>query len=642
MLGGGLNSNDAFKHILSIGYEYETHDLAKLSLHKNGTTLINSDISLRAIKTRLTTDEVVVMDDKYILVRLPAHLKKKTVVESMTQKDEHAENMDAGLNGLQEKFTEEFEEEAGEPLEASYLEYLNENRERDNKETLKFQDTNDIGDGNFGDMLEKDCEDLKIDKNEMYYFKTNSGKVFDMKFSENISELCKTFSGLEFVVTYYKPKQNNPNMIVDTFVDSCSRVIDHFSNLSKMPGSLLIKKGKNTFKTIGQLEGNRKLYNKPGTNLFYMDTYDSLHWKKEKHPRSPKDAVFIPQMTFKSKAIHTLDIIKELVNKDDRYKIGKRSMEQHKFEYDDVLSTEKMADELIAEFNKTSKRKIASDRGMGKTLKFYLFLFLYKLAKYIEYHSKILFGEDDYLKDYLSFSSRHTNYTLYARIKEIMAKHYGVANTKELLGFFYKPEILIRMYEASNFTEDDYDEKGEYKFDSADVIDLPKRSKNYGNPMYSLLSYFKYFEDPITKKKGEPDYETAKDWFVDSGLDIYSTTFDLKNDEVLLENRYFRFEIGLWIRNNIDRSIHTDELSVREMFKIVNSLYGKNKKKLINLEEDPQSHTLAKKCKPGFKRNKAFDCVKTEKRVKTTRAKTEKKTRPRVIKSIQQVNALVE
>jgi hypothetical protein len=616
-IGGGLNPHEAFKNILSIGFEFETHDLAKLSLHQNGKTLINSDTTLRGIKKKIVTGDVKTVDDNYLLVKIPIKLDNSTTGVS---------EEDAKMNDLQKAFLEEFENLEEDARGAEFLEYLNENRQKDNKETTKFQDTNDIGDVGFGDMLEKECEDLKIPKNEMYYFKSNTGKMFDIKFAEDM-EMCKTFSGLEFVVTYYKPKQKNENMIIDTFVDACSRILDHFGNLQKTSGSLLIKKGKDEFKTVGQLEGNRRLYNKPGTNLFYMDTYDTDKWKKERATRTPKDAVFIPQMTFKSKAINTLDIIKELVNKDDKYKIGRQAIEQHKFEYDDVINIEKLVDELIDEFNKTTKKKISTQRGTGKILKFYLFLFFYKLAKYIEYHSKILYGEDDYLKDYLSFSSRHTNYTLYVRIKELLTTYYGVANTKELINFYYQPEILKQMYEASGFTEDDYEENGDYKYEDADIIELPKRSQNYGNPMYSLYSYFKYFEDPVTKKKGDPDYKTENDWFVDSGIDVYSTTFELKNDEVLLENRYFRFEIGLWLRNNVSRDIHSDELSVREMYMLVNSLYGKKSKQMMTLELDPNSHKLTKKCKSGYKRAKNFECVKTKKAPKTKKPKTLKKAK---------------
>jgi hypothetical protein len=241
---------------------------------------------------------------------------------------------------------------------------------------------------------------------------------------------------------------------------------------------------------------------------------------------------------------------------------------------------------------------------------------------YVENHKKLVSGDDVYLKDLLSFSSRHLNYTLYARIKEIMAKHYGVSTTKELLAVLYQPEILKQMYETDGIEQ--Y-ESSEYK--DAHVIDLPKRSKNYGDPMYSLRSYFAYFEDPVTKKKGDPDYESKHDWFYDSGLDIYSTTFELKNDEVLIENRYFRFEISLWLRNNINRDIHNDGFSIREMYMLINSLYGKHAKKLMNLELDPSSHKFTKKCKEGFKRNKNFECVKTKKTPKTKKTKTVKRAK---------------
>jgi len=622
-IGGGLNSHETFKNILSIGYEFETHDLAKLSLHKNGRTLINSDTSLRGIKERTKTGDVKSVDNNYLLVKIPIKLDNS---------DTGVGEEETEMNEQQKEFLEEFEDlkedKTGDPKEESFLEYLNENRKGDNIETTKFQDTNDIGDLGFGDMLESECEDLSIPKNEMYYFKSKSGKMYDIKFSEGM-ELCKTFSGLEFVVTYYKPKQKNSNIVVDTFVDACSRIIDHFGNLKKINGTLVIKKDKNKFKTIGALEGNRHLYNKPGTNLFYLDTYDSEYWwEAGRGTRTPYNMDgFIPQMTFKSKAMHTLDIIKELVNKDDRFTVGRSSIKEHKIVYDEVIIIEKMVDKIIAVFNSTSKRKISEANNMGKTLKFYLFLFFYKLVIYVENHKKLVSEADAYLKDHLSFSSRHLNYTLYSRIKEIMAKHYGISTTKELVAVLYQPEILKQMYEVHGIEQ--Y-ESSEYK--DAHVIDLPKRSKNYGNPMYSLRSYFEYFEDPIKKKKGDPDYESKNDWFYDSGLDIYSTTFELKNDEVLIENRFFRFEISLWLRNNINRDIHNDGFSIREMYMLVNSLYGKQAKKLMNLELDPTSHKFTKKCKDGFKRNKKFECVKTQKTPKTKKTKTVK--RAKVIKSL--------
>ena len=46
LIGGTLLADKTFKKILSIGYEFETHDLAKLSLHQNKKSLINSNLSV--------------------------------------------------------------------------------------------------------------------------------------------------------------------------------------------------------------------------------------------------------------------------------------------------------------------------------------------------------------------------------------------------------------------------------------------------------------------------------------------------------------------------------------------------------------------------------------------------------------------
>ena len=47
--GGSLLADKKFKKILSIGYEFETHDLTKLSLHQNKESLINSTLTLRVL-----------------------------------------------------------------------------------------------------------------------------------------------------------------------------------------------------------------------------------------------------------------------------------------------------------------------------------------------------------------------------------------------------------------------------------------------------------------------------------------------------------------------------------------------------------------------------------------------------------------
>jgi len=50
-------------------------------------------------------------------------------------------------------------------------------------------------------------------------------------------------------------------------------------------------------------------------------------------------------------------------------------------------------------------------------------------------------------------------------------------------------------------------------------------------------------------------------------------------------------------------------------------------KKMMNLELDPNSHKLTKKCKEGYKRSKNFECIKTKKVVKTKKPHTVKRAK---------------
>jgi hypothetical protein len=60
-------------------------------------------------------------------------------------------------------------------------------------------------------------------------------------------------------------------------------------------------------------------------------------------------------------------------------------------------------------------------------------------------------------------------------------------------------------------------------------------------------------------------------------------------------------------------------MTIKEMLFVVNALYGKKKRNLINLEKNPYKNKLTKKCKPGYFRNINFHCAKQKTR-KNTRA----------------------
>jgi len=613
--GGSLISDKTFKKILSIGYEFETHDIAKLSLHNNKKTLINSNLTLRILQDKKDKKSVKTIDDNYLLVRIPIGQEKSTNIDE-------EKNVDADMDDEEREFMEAFKEEIElEKLEKhendSYLEYFNENRKKDNKETIKFQITNDVGDGDFGYMLNDYCKKLSIPKNDMFSFKTKNGKMLDIKFAEELTNDCKTFSGVEYVVTYYNPKKDNPNVIIDTFVDACSRIIDHLGDLKKTNGELMIVDNEKTkYKTIGNIENERCIYHKPKTNLFYIDTYDNKNTIKLK---TIGDVDFVPQMTFRCKAIDLLDIVKEILKTSDKnIKSGSSVILSNTLDLEEIELIDSIVDNLFISYNKTSEKKISLDTIEWRNLKAYLFLIYYKLFYYIQNSSEITHKKDiedtenknkededdddeNYLKDFIGFSSRHSNYDLYNKSKELLEKYYGIKDVETIHKILCQPEVISTMYEKNIY--DSY-ENGEFNYVDPHKTELEETSKNYGNPMYSFSSYFKHFEKPPSKHDN--------DWLIESKIDAYSTTFALTGDDIMVENRSFRYSLGLFLRNMVDKKLSKDTISVREMHKIVNALYGQKLKKMINLEVNPLKNKLTRKCKPGYYRNLDFECVLTK------------------------------
>lgn len=623
MKGGNLSATSIFKKIISLGYEFETSELAKLSMHQNKKTLINSDIAPRVLPEREERESIKRIDNNYISVRIPigvdvAKIDKEYEPGNTPEGLEEEELEDYERNRLLEKWAKKENE--------SYLDYFYEYRKGDNPMSVQFQVTNDLGETEFGTMLNSFCEGINKPKNDLYFFKTKKGKLMDIKFSEEIAktEVCDAFSGIEFVITYYHPKKDNPNVITDTFLDAISRIIDHFGNLKPIEGSLMIDDGKKELTNVGYLEGNRILYHKANTNLYYMQTYDSfgtLTPEGDLKLQTISDAIFVPQLTFKSKALDTIDIIKELARPSPEYTFGKSSISSQKKLFKTVELIEKITDDLFKNYNEVSGNTIDISTGAGKTMKTYVFLILYKMFMFFEGHIKIM-SKKIYLKDQLSFNSRHGNYGLYERIKEIFEEDYDLDGTVEAQTLFENTELLAPFfldelkdgYKNDNYKED-YDADKKYKYgDDFVTKNLPENDENYGNPLYSVKSYFKYLET------------NEADWLKDANYDRYSTSFSLTGDEVLIEFRWFRYAISLYLRNTIDSKIHSDFLKVKDMVNIVNKVYPLEKvRKMNTLEWNPYKKKISKKCKPGYFRNLDFECVLTRKAKSSRRARTTKK-----------------
>lgn len=645
--GGSLFASATFRKILSIGFEFESHDLAKMSLSRDRKALINSDLTLRTVESKIAEDDIRTFGNNYLTVHVPKTKRGKSserepktpeqVTEEKLQKDdkdddelarEYAEEFGEEEEANEEEIDEELaafleyideqekEDQFKEKEKDSYLEYFFESREKDtqhDRENTKFQLTNDNSEIYFSTLLENKCKDLAkkgIQKNEMYLFKTRKGRTYRIQFTDNSSEYCGSFSGLEVVVTYYKPKverqyvvkSENPNIILDTFVDAISRIIDHFANLKKMRGTFLVADDRIHYSPLGSYDNKRELYYKPGTNLFYLSTYDEKDLTKTKNLSSAR---FAPQMTFRCNTFDAIEIMKEILTLDPSFKLGKKLKREHKGEMETITDVERVIDQLIAKHNEEhSDHIIHVNSNSEKNFRTYFFLIYYKVYSYILGHSEILKNPEDlkqgedktYLKDYLTFASRHSNSVLYERVKELAKELYGITDLK---GLFFDAKICDSLYEMD---EKDYDEDGNYKYTDPTATHLQKDEENYGNPMYSLSSYFDYLE---TASKDEED-----DWFVAAKLDIFSTTFDLTDDKILLENRYFAKEFILFAKNMLSPKYSGNYMTLSDMAKMINKYYEPSKiEKMINVEYNPIKRKIVKKCKPGFVRSNMFKCM---------------------------------
>lgn len=670
--GGSLFASAAFRKILSIGYEFESHDLAKLSLTKDKKALINSDLTLRTVDEKMQQDEIRKFAKNYLTVHVPkisrsfdrepktpdkisgSRLNMNTENDALTQEyiDEFGEE-ESNENEIDEElqaFFEYYEEEAREEKfrekeKNSYLEYFYEKRDKDtehDKEHINFQLTNDNAETYFATLIDKKCKALKgkgMAKNKYYLFKTRRGKIYRIHFTDDSLEHCASFSGIEVVVTYYKPKierqyvvkSENPNIILDTFVDAISRIVDHFANLKKIRGSFLVADDRIHYSPLGSYDNMRELYYKPGTNLFYMATYDEPGLKTTKNLAT---MTFAPQMTFRCNAYDVLDIIKEIISLDKSFKLGKKIIKEHRQEAGYYKTVEDVIDKLIDKHNDEYKNHLIHQTDNHfKTFRNYMFFIFYKIYCYIQGHGEILKekleeGEDKtYLKDYLSFASRHSNAVLYERVKEIANEIYGITDTKEIQDLFFDEMICDAFFSMENAYDDDYDEDGNSKYGDASKTHLKKGEPNYGDPMYSLSSYFRHFEDH--------DEDEEDDWFIESKIDIYSTTFDLTDDKILLENRYFTNEFILYAKNTISSKFKANYLTLNDMVNMVNKYYEPSKmQKMINLEYSPIKRKLVKKCKPGFIRSNMFKCmIPRAKPKKSRKSNTKNKTRGKTRKS---------
>ena len=513
--GGDIHAKSVFEKILSIGYEMETADLTKLTLTSDGIFL-NTDTARKDISK--INDPNMSEDDPEF--------------DDYTLRQEELIDEVSYVNGAIDK-------------------------------NVVFYITNDISSSPFVKGLDKLCGNGDPDettpsetKNEMYRFRPNAEGEEDKHINFifwNDDTHCSVFSDVEWIFTHYKPAKSK-SVILDTFFISVGNLIRHLDTLTSSLGTLIYTPQQEDAKDIKiRNPKQRVLFNKPGTNLYYLQT------DNYKVPLTVDKICLAPQMTFSSHISDLFHILKQLASDSIRSIPSVQKMFEELLTLINMI--EHFTQELINRFNEkypTYAITNTKNKVLYKSIKNYLALILYKLYIYINsYHPHRNHPKVGYLKDYLNFNSRHSNYVLYTSLKECLLKYYSheKISEKNIITLIRKLLLQESILQEYLITDPKHVEKNALSLDNK----LPKDHEHYGDPIYSLYSYLQFFEDPLIDEKNTSDDPTRNvpDWLVYKNIDIYSTPMELKDNIVLTEFRGFVTILTSYLYENGNKEIKT-------------------------------------------------------------------------------------
>ena len=504
-------TSNIFKHIISIGYEFETHDISKISMSQDD--MVVSNISMQGLKNRVASKEAIKLDNHNY---------------SVYDHNEYIDDPD--MDG-----------------------------DVPNNDVM-MHTTVDFSNSNFDSQLAPLCKD-STEKNSLYAFKLGR-QIYPITFPGDLGDVkefpCSNFSGVEWIVTYYKPP-SSPQIILNTYIDACSRITEQLNGFETKTGSFLIR---DTKKVVGYKY--RHIYHKPGTNFYFLQRNDGINTNTTRNNFSMQSIEIVPQMTFCVNAVHAMDVMEAMLTftptKNTRMGMNLKKLQQEfslVYECTSLMFPEKKTDII--------KKAICM-----------LSLILFKVVVYVNRYSVIGAKEVDYyFKDDLTFSVRHSNVTLYNRLIEL------VGDVKER---FTQP-IIDRLYSKS-------------KPALSKVVH--KRHKRFGDPKFSFQSYFDYLD-------------TGKDWFEVNDIVKFTAMYDFKDDNLMIEHREFGPTIATMMT---DRNIHVRNFSptVEMIQKLNDELISE--KKAVNLHNkiyNKNTSRYTKKCKPGQVRDAKFSCTQKNK-----------------------------
>jgi len=513
-LAGDINRYSIFRHIKSIGFEIETTDLIKFTLekYKKREILVNSAL------TNIDLEYGYFDENEYTDIIDTPELKFKITNDSAE---------DSQFN---EELTEIFDS----------------HRDDD-------------------DDCNKVIFKLNIPKNE--YLKQTK---YDIKIREPDLELhnCSSFTDVEWIITYYKPEISK-NVILNTFYNSMVLLKEHLSKLKTIHNSNLYYLNEENKYVQFENAKIKQVYILPGTSLVYYNNsiYDVKNYDINESLK------IVVQMTFSCDILYVFRIMKKLLsieytskqleivkkyleksnkNIENINELIQQTMANESFDLDAVDNALEIVKKLFKSYNsdkENSEYLFVSDNTNTKKLKMYFFLIMYKL--YIYLNSYLQNKEDNnesLFKKSLSFAVRHNNYFLYLEIKKLI-RHIFASEFKDKDEKFINDkiiEIINNIVKPIGKEKDLFNLIYKFKYAKDRKKELyallksnPEETEtHYGNPLYSISSYFVHFENPVIEE-GEDEGDEKRDWLVSNGVDEKSTKFELHDDTIIIEFRDF-------------------------------------------------------------------------------------------------------
>lgn len=558
--GGNLSNTKGLNLILSIGYELECANLMKLT-ESDDHVLFNSD-------TNLT-------------------------------------NMDYGDEG------EESESAIEKTQELVDVNVIDNNGNVDS--SASFSITNDIAEYQFSRKLMKSCYYPSLDirkssksssrrsnvdhskeKNELYIFRdTATNEDYKIKFIFNTPRECNEHSNVEWIFTYYKPNRRR-NVVVNTFLNMIKNIVSHVSDLIPITGNYIFKyKDSNDSpkELIIDKPTERILYHKPNTNLYYLQNQvsDRLF--------NIDDTCIKIQMTFAAKIENVFTVLKTLFT--DEKKSIDTIYQKTEVRLKHITKIHDCVSEMLKSYMATNQPTSIKKTDV-EILKNYLFLIMYRIDRYY-YFKKREGKQAKYFKDTLAVNCRHNNYSLYVELKNNIERIFQVEDRDAaniIKKIILQPTIMNKMVDSEII-----DKLRKGVFLESNVLE--KTNSHYGDPIYSLCSYFDFIEDPVTNENSSngSEEQTDYDWFEYQDIEGVSARMPLKDNIILIECRNFQELISSYVYGIGDSELKTQmkkgacNIMTKHFSEDVPGLTIANFKKVIEILKIKKSSKTQKRTK---------------------------------------------